>query len=203
MMENVTRDHLFTERLGLWLKAAPDERDYAEGCTMFLQLTGRVVMYKNLLAVRDMPRLETELQAKYDYRVRGLTHDQVTEMSAHVEKIAENLELSDETKADACSLNSRPSSLDCTRPSSLDFKRGKRPDHDTLPPEIQALYVENLSVLRRMREVHMRLRSLSLVDHPCPDSERYPFLKELIELDKKYRGNWKTYDEYEASVKTE
>lgn len=194
-MEKITRDHLFTERLGQWLKAAPDERDYAEGCTMFLQLTGRVVMYKNLLAVRDMPRLETELQAKYDFRVRGLTHDQVSEMSAHVEMIVENLELSDERKAYACSLNSRP--------SSLDFKRGKRPDHDTLPPEIQSLYVENLSVLRRMREVHLRLRSLSLVDHPCPDSERYPFLKELIGLDKKYRGNWKAYDEYETSVKSE
>lgn len=194
-MEKVTRDHLFTERLGLWLKASPDERDYAEGCTMFLQLTGRVVMYKNLLAVRDMPRLETELQAKYDFRVRGLTHGQVTEMSAHVEKIVESLELSDDREAEGCSLNARP--------SSLDFKRGKRPDHDTLPPEIQALYVENLSVLRRMREVHLRLRSLSLVDHPCPDSERYPFLKELIGIDKKYRGNWKAYDEYEAFVKTE
>lgn len=194
-MEKVTRDHLFTERLGQWLKAAPDERDYAEGCTMFLQLTGRVVMYKNLLAVRDMPRLETELQAKYDFRVRGLTHDQVSEMSAHVEKIAESLELSDDREVESCSLNARP--------SSLDFKRGKRPDHDTLPPEIQALYVENLSVLRRMREVHLRLRSLSLVDHPCPDSERYPFLKELIGLDKKYRGNWKAYDEYEAFVKSE
>lgn len=194
-MENVTRDHLFTERLGLWLKAAPDARDYSEGCKMFLQLTGRVVMYKNLLTVHDMPRLETELQAKYDFRVRGLTHDQVTEMSARVEKIAESLELSNERPSPDGSLNSKP--------SSLDFKRGKRPDHDTLPPEIQALYVENLSVLRRMREVHMRLRSLSLVDHPCPDSERYPFLKELIELDKKYRGNWKAYDEYEASSKSE
>lgn len=188
-------DHRFTERLGLWLKAVPDERDYAEGCTMFLQLTGRVVMYKNLLAVHDMPRLETELQAKYDFRVRGLTHDQVSKMSAHVEKIAESLELSVERPSPDDSLNSKP--------SSLDFKRGKRPDHDTLPPEIQALYVENLSVLRRMREVHLRLRSLSLVDHPCPDSERYPFLKELIGLDKKYRGNWKAYDEYEASSKSE
>ena len=188
-------DHRFTERLGLWLKAVPDERDYAEGCTMFLQLTGRVVMYKNLLAVHDMPRLETELQAKYDFRVRGLTHDQVSEMSAHVEKIAESLELSVERPSPDDSLNSKP--------SSLDFKRGKRPDHDTLPSEIQALYVENLSVLRRMREVHLRLRSLSLVDHPCPDSERYPFLKELIGLDKKYRGNWKAYDEYEASSKSE
>ncbi len=194
-MEKIARDHLFTERLGLWLKATPDERDYSEGCKMFLQLTGRVVMYKNLLAVRDMPRLETELQAKYDFRVRGLTHDQVTEMSVHVEKIAESLELSNERPSPDDSLNSKPSSLDC--------KRGKRPDHDTLLPEIQAHYVENLSVLRRMREVHLRLRSLSLVDHPCPDSERYPFLKELIELDKKYRGNWKAYDEYEASVKTE
>ena len=86
-----------------------------------------------------------------------------------------------------------------SRPSTLDFKRGRRADHDSLPPEIQALYVENLSVLRRMREVHLRLRNLSLETATCPDSERYPFLKELIDLDKKYRSNWQGYDNYEAT----
>ena len=47
-----------------------------------------------------------------------------------------------------------------------------------------------------MREVHLRLRTLSAENTVCPDSERYPFLKELITLDKKYRANWQTYDLY-------
>lgn len=166
----------FTENLGEWLRLNPDSRDYAAGCKMFLQLTGRVNMYKNLLAVLDMQRLETELQKHYNFRVADLTHAQVVEMDEKAEAIAADNNLHAEITADA--------------------PRGKRADHDTLPPDIQALYVENLSVLRRMREVHLRLRSLSDENTVCPDSERYPFLKELIALDKKYRSNWLNYDRY-------
>ncbi len=75
---------------------------------------------------------------------------------------------------------------------------GKREDHDSLPDEIKAKYVENLSLLQRMRELHLRLRSLSLDNATCPDSERYPFLKELISLDKKLHSNWEAYDHYVA-----
>jgi hypothetical protein len=75
---------------------------------------------------------------------------------------------------------------------------GKREDHDALPDEIKAKYVENLSLLQRMRELHLRLRSLSLENATCPDSERYPFLKELISLDKKLHANWEAYDHYVA-----
>ena len=49
-----------------------------------------------------------------------------------------------------------------------------------------------------MRELHLRLRSLSLDNVTCPDSERYPFLKELIALDKKLHANWEAYDHYVA-----
>ena len=78
---------------------------------------------------------------------------------------------------------------------------GKRADHDMLPLEVQALYVENLDILRRMREVHLRLRTMTekMKDgEMCQDSDRYPFLKELIELDKKYHSNWETYDKAEV-----
>ncbi len=74
--------------------------------------------------------------------------------------------------------------------------KGKRADHDALPDDIKAKYVENLSILQRMRELHLRLRSLSLDSATCPDSERYPFLKELISLDKKLQANWEAYDTY-------
>lgn len=49
-----------------------------------------------------------------------------------------------------------------------------------------------------MRELYLRLRSLSLDNATCPDSERYPFLKELISLDKKLHSNWEAYDHYVA-----
>ena len=75
-------------------------------------------------------------------------------------------------------------------------QKGKREDHDLLPDEIKVKYVENLSLLQRMRELHLKLRSLSLDTAPCPDSERYPFLKELIELDKKMHANWEEYDHF-------
>ena len=80
--------------------------------------------------------------------------------------------------------------------SDEEFRKGKRADHDQLPEEIQARYVENLPLLQRMREVHLKLRNLSLENVSCPDSERYPFLKELIELDKRIHENWDIYDHY-------
>ena len=197
-------DHNFTEKLGAWLHAAPDSRDYAAGCLMFLQLTNRTTMYKNLLAVPDMARLEAELQKHYNFRVADLTKEQGAQMSEQVETIAadKNLEGSEDDRpaprGKSCASREQSGACSDSAERSQDSPKGKRPDHDSLPPEIQALYVENLSVLRRMREVHLRLRTLSLDDHPCPDSERYPFLKELIDLDKKYRGNWKAYDEFTA-----
>jgi hypothetical protein len=79
---------------------------------------------------------------------------------------------------------------------AAEFRKGKREDHDRLPDEIQACYVENLSLLQQMRELHLHLRNLSLDNAPCPDSDRYPFLKELIRLDKKMHENWDRYDHY-------
>ena len=47
-----------------------------------------------------------------------------------------------------------------------------------------------------MRELHLKLRTLSLDNTTCPDSERYSFLKEIITLDKKRVSNWDIYDHY-------
>ena len=106
------------------------------------------------------------------------------ELAAQVETIADEHHLTD----DASTVPEDERSL------------GKREDHDALPDEVKAKYVENLSLLQRMRELHLRLRSLSLENSTCPDSERYPFLKELIALDKKLHANWEAYDHYVASA---
>lgn len=160
-------DHKFTEQIKQWLETPEAERDYAVGALYLLKLSGNQIMYKNIITQIDRRHefIDYQLQKYYNFRVQSLTHVQVEEMQQQVDVIvAEHISLA--ANADE----------HCT---------GKRDDHDSLPDEIKAKYVENLSILQRMRELHLKLRSLSLETALCPDSERYPFLKELIELDKK------------------
>ena len=176
-------DHKFTEQIRQWLETPEDERDYSVGALYLLKLSGNQIMYRNIISQIDRRHdvVDYQLQKYYNFRVQALTHAQVEEMAAQVETIvAEHIPLA--AKADEAPA------------------KGKRPDHDTLPDEIKAKYVENLSLLQRMRELHLRLRSLSLDNATCPDSERYPFLKELISLDKKLHSNWEAYDHYVASA---
>lgn len=178
----MTLNHEFTEKIQKWLDTPHEERDYEQGALYLLKLNGNQIMYRNLMA---NPRgkaefIEYHLRKHFSFRIKDLTHAQVVEMQKQVDKI--------EKKHHSFTENN----------PAKEFKQGKRADHDSLPDEIQALYVENLSLLQRMREVHLRLRTLSTADAPCPDSERYPFLKELIELDKKMHANWEQYDHYVA-----
>lgn len=174
-------DHKFTEQIKQWLETPEAERDYTVGALYLLKLSGNQIMYKNIISQIDRRHdfVEYQLQKYLNFRLQALTHEQVQQMEKEVEQIvAEHIPLAataDETPA-----------------------KGKRSDHDLLPDEIKAKYVENLSLLQRMRELHLRLRSLSLENSTCPDSERYPFLKELIALDKKLHANWEAYDHYVA-----
>ena len=178
-------DHNFTKLIGDWLNTPESKRDYTVGALYLLKLSGNKIMYANIVANIDRRHeiVEYQLQKYYNFRVKELTHAQVEEMQQKVDAIVEeHIPLA----ADA------------------DTQRvGKRDDHDLLPDSIKALYVENLSLLQRMRELHLRLRSLSLENVTCPDSERYPFLKEMIALDKKLHSNWEQYDHYVAPVADE
>ena len=173
-------DNKFTELIKQWLDTPADERDYTVGALYLLKLSGNKIMYRNLMAnpIRKAEFIEYNIRKYYNFRVQALTHAQVEEMQKQVDVIAQE-----------------HFSLEENNPAK-DFKKGKRDDHDDLPDDIQALYVENLSIVQRMREVHLKLRSLSTEDSTCPDSERYPFLKELIELDKRLHSNWEQYDHY-------
>ena len=175
-------DHKFTENIKQWLETPSNQRDYSVGALYLLKLSGNQIMYRNIVAQLDRRHdfVDYQIQKYYNFRVQALTHAQVEEMQQQVDVIvAEHISLA--ANAD-------------------EHKTGKRDDHDSLPDEIKAKYVENLSILQRMRELHLKLRSLSLDTAPCPDSERYPFLKELIDLDKKMHANWEEYDHFVATA---
>lgn len=180
-------DKEFTNKLQIWLSLPREERDWDEGALMLLQLTGNKIMYRNLSVNPEGKAnfIEGKLQQYLEFRLAELTHEQVKEMQHAVEEIVkEHTEFkSDDNEA-------------------KNFKAGKRADHDALPEEIQALYVENLDIVHRMRELHLKLRTMSTTDSTCADSDRYPFLKEFIKLDKKLHDNWNVYDHFVTKAET-
>ena len=114
-----------------------------------------------------------------------MTHEQVVEMEDKVQQIA--------AKRSLAAQQENPAN---------EFKQGKREDHDALPEDIQALYVENKSLMQRMRDIHAQLRIIQQgrPGFVCKDSDKFPFLKELLELDKKYRDNWARYDNFDVKT---
>lgn len=173
-------DENLTKRIQQWLETPKNERNIQEGATLLLKMNKNQVMYRNIIMFpkKYASYLEKELQKRYNMRVAKVTHEQVKEMRAQVGKMTQ---LKEDNPAD-------------------NFKAGKRADHDQLPEEIQAAYADNLGILQRMRMLHNRLVLLEEEaeknERFCKDSDRYPFLKELIELDKTYRKNWQKYDDF-------
>ena len=174
-------DKQFTEQLQLWLSQSREERDWDAGALMLLQLSGNKIMYHNISVnpIGKAEFIEGKLQQYLDFRLAELTHEQVKEMQ---QQVADIVQEHTEFKSDDNEAKS--------------FKAGKRADHDSLPDEIKALYVENLDLVHRMRELHLKLRTMSTSDSACADSDRYPFLKEFIKLDKKLHDNWNVYDHF-------
>ena len=174
-------DKQFTEQLQLWLNQSREERDWDAGALMLLQLSGNKIMYHNISVnpIGKAEFIEGKLQQYLDFRLAELTHEQVKEMQ---QQVADIVKERTEFKSDDNEAKS--------------FKAGKRADHDSLPDEIKALYVENLDLVHRMRELHLKLRTMSTADSACADSDRYPFLKEFIKLDKKLHDNWNVYDHF-------
>lgn len=168
------------EKVKNWLDQPENERNYFDGAMMMLQITGNKIQYANVIRNLDAKKgvVDYELERYVKNKVKAVESAQVQAMRDKVSIIAHNRNLDGSKYAH-------------------ENHRGKRADHDSLPDEVKALYTENLGLLQSMREDHMQLRRLVLDESvTCLDAEQFPFLKDIIEKDKRLHDNWKAYDEY-------
>lgn len=176
-----------TDKLQDFLDTPREDRDWNEGAILLLQLTNNIIMYRNL-SINPKGKaefIEGKLRAFLKSRREVEAHDEVIILQEQVNAIIENrTEFKEDNEA-------------------KEFKAGKRADHDRLPEDIQALYVENLDLVHRMRELHLRLRLLSDSTKQVPAAERKPLLDEFINLDKKLHANWDAYDHYVTKAESE
>lgn len=175
-----------TDKLQDFLDTPREDRDWNEGAILLLQLTNNTIMYRNL-SINPKGKaefIEGKLRAFLKARREVEAHDEVIILQEQVNAIIENrTEFKEDNEA-------------------KEFKAGKRADHDRLPEDIQALYVENLDLVHRMRELHLRLRLLSDSTKQVPAAERKPLLDEFINLDKKLHANWDAYDHFVTKAET-
>uniref|UniRef100_UPI004025C518 hypothetical protein n=1 Tax=Prevotella sp. TaxID=59823 RepID=UPI004025C518 len=175
-----------TDKLQDFLDTPREDRDWNEGAILLLQLTNNTIMYRNL-SINPKGKaefIEGKLRAFLKSRREVEAHDEVIILQEQVNAIIENrTEFKEDNEA-------------------KEFKAGKRADHDRLPEDIQALYVENLDLVHRMRELHLRLRLLSDSTKQVPAVERKPLLDEFINLDKKLHANWDAYDHFVTKAET-
>ena len=179
-------DKNLTLKLQDFLNTPKEEKDWNEGAILLLQLTNNPIMYRNIsLNPKGKAEfIEGKLRQFLKARLEIEQHEEVNVMQQQVNTIIEaRTEFKENNPAD-------------------DFKAGKRADHDRLPEDIQSLYVENLDITHRMRELHLRLRLLSEDTKLHSDAERKPLLDEFISLDKKLHDNWNTYDHFVISEET-
>lgn len=179
-------DKNLTLKLQDFLNTPKEEKDWEEGAILLLQLTNNPIMYRNIsLNPKGKAEfIEGKLRQFLKARLDIEQHEEVVVMQQQVNTIIESrTEFKENNPAD-------------------DFKAGKRADHDRLPEDIQSLYVENLDITHRMRELHLRLRLLSEDTKLHSDAERKPLLDEFISLDKKLHDNWNTYDHFVISEET-
>lgn len=173
-------DPKITEQMKRFLDAPEDARDYAHASEIVMKISGNVVRHNMIMRKGPShfaPLLTKLIKDNYEFRLRKVTHDQVVEMKEKSEAIVRGIPQRNE-----------------------EIKTGKRPDHDSLPDNIKAAYIETLDCLRKQRELHLQIRNLALHTSRCPDSDLYPFVKEIIALDDRRLKCWQIYDSFKREV---
>jgi len=163
--------HELTEKIKEILDTPNDQVDVEAGALVLLKVSRKKILFNNIIKKRNIERLKHELQKIYNYRVKSETAEDVKNLDKKVLPI-----LSD--------------TLPKNEVIEKSETKGKREDHDLLPDEIKAMYLENLNIFPRMRKLHEQLKLMGDAK-PC---DRYPYLKELVDLDTKLRDNWNAYD---------
>lgn len=181
-------DAKLTADIKRWLDTPASERDIEVGATLLLKLNRNRILYNNVMRKpqKFLGKLEYELKKHLRIRLDGLTLREVALMEQQVIPAV--------TKVLADGAPIEPTgevAEDGQQPKYV----GKRGDHDTLPEDVQALYVRNGEVWGKIKETYETLKQME----KSPACDRYEHLKVLTELEAEYRANWEKYDHYDAA----
>lgn len=175
-------DEKLTQKIQAYLDAAPEERNTVEGATMLLSLNRNRIFFQNVVRKPDKyaDKVAYELTKHLHIRLDRKTVADVVQMDKTVIPQVQT------TIAEGAPIISTADDL----PQEGVVARGKRADHDQLPDELQALWDESSQLWFKIKELFEQLKGME--DSPACD--RFEYLKQLDESDKRYRANMQAYD---------
>ena len=199
-------DQKFTEDLSKWLSTPRDERDVVAGAELLMRITGNRQFYATAIVRPHVVHDHVEYELQKHLAIRQEGHNVETLRNLERELLAECAEEFGEEEATAEPVEEQAAEEEADAyavpgeaPVVSSTKRGRREDHDALPPAIQALYEDNATRYDQMRKVYQQL--LSMADaQPCDRKEHIFQLEKLV---KAWSDAWAAYDRYDATAVSE
>lgn len=185
-------DDRLTADMQDWLNTEPAKRDLLKGAEMVLKLTRNRILFQNISRnpQKFASKIEYELKKYLAIRLDRKTLQDVIQMDK---------ELVPSVEKTLVTYNPLEISSDDDKPQEAVIAKGRREDHDSLPDDIRKLWEDNKNIYFRLKETFETLKTMRDAI-PC---DRYEYLKQLEELDTKYRDNMNRYDHYKPGKQEE
>lgn len=172
-------------RIQAWLDTPKAERDLNAGATMMFQLNHNRALYNSAMQrpARFADKVEYELKKFLKIRLADMSVAEVVELEKKVMPAVETI------------VNEPVIDSSDDKPEAT-VAKGKRADHDLLPPEIQKLWDDNGRRYRAMNLLFNELKAMSDLE-PC---DRFAKLQVLAKTEQAYREALAEYDGFELSA---
>ena len=192
-------DPEFTKKVVEWLKGEHTTNENVEqGATMLLQLNRNKGLYMRIMRnpLRNVEKVVYELEKHVNYRLQGYTIGDIIKMDHEITPEVQVAidSVSEESQAEMLPIEQAPES---EGGAALVVAKGKRPDHDSLPVEIQNIWPANAE---RWKKIKATFELLKTLNEPC---DRFEHLKLLKETYYKYRDEMCRYDDYNKDAGTD
>lgn len=152
-------DPKFTEKLKKWFDCEHTDANIREGALLLLQMNNNRHLYQliNFDPQGKLELLKYELQKHLNYRIEGMTIDDVRNYDKAVTPVLQTA-VDKTSEADKIAKQLAPhlpvvesENIDSIVPSAI-VAKGKRTDHDQLPENIQAIWDNNCALWKKIKE---------------------------------------------------
>lgn len=195
-------DPKVTEGMVAWLRSDhTDDESIRKGAELLLRVNRNKGLYERILRYPKggLKKLEYELQKHLNIRLQGYSYDDIQKLDQEImPEIKSYVEKCNVVIQEDANENQQLNEADVMPIGAADgnpiITTGKRPDHDQLPEEIQAIWAKNAERWKKIKETYNLLLTLNA---PC---DRFEHLQLMKELWYKYRQDMCRYDDFRGTM---
>ena len=186
-------DPKLTEDMSEWLRSDhTDDESIRKGATMLLRVNRNKGLYERIIRYPKggLKKLEYEIRKHLNIRLQGYQIEDIEKLDAEV---TPQVQAAVEA-ADGAAEGDIPVAQESQDEGDTGcfIVKGKRPDHESLPDEIKAIWPQNAERWKKIKETYNILLAL---DAPC---DRFEHLQLMKEAWYKYKSEMARYDDFKA-----